>query len=107
MQRRLYNLEYMCTINIKVDEVALRNLRPDLDSNTAIRLWVQQLVDMHLQQLQRKQNMTQEDLWHTIEQDPEFALFPSEIVDDDEEAIDLETFRADLHRMVEEVYAEP
>lgn len=97
----------MCTVSIKVDEAALRNIYPDLDNATAIRLWVQQLVDMHLQQLQRKQNMTQEDLWHTIEQDPELALFPSEIVEDDGEAVDLETFRADLHRMVEEVYAEP
>ena len=26
---------------------------------------------------------------------------------DDDEAIDLETFRADLHRMIEEVYARP
>ena len=29
------------------------------------------------------------------------------IVDDGGEAIDLETFRADLHRMIDEVYAEP
>lgn len=49
----------------------------------------------------------QEDLWHTIEQDPELALFPSEIVEDDGDAVDLETFRSDLHRMIEEVYAEP
>ena len=26
---------------------------------------------------------------------------------DDDETIDLETFRADLHKMIEEVYAEP
>lgn len=41
------------------------------------------------------------------EQDPELLLKPSEIVDDRGEAIDLETFRADLHKMIEEVYAEP
>ena len=97
----------MCTVTVDIDEKVLQDLMPELDNTSTIRLWVQKLVDMHLQQLQRKRNMTQEDLWHTIEQDPELALFPSEIVDDDGEAIDLETFRADLHRMIEEVYAEP
>lgn len=97
----------MCTVSVKVNEKVLQDIMPELDNTSAIRLWVQKLVDMHLQQLQRKQNMTQEDLWHTIEQDPELALSPSEIVADDGEAIDLETFRADLHRMIEEVYAEP
>jgi len=49
---------------------------------------------------------SQEDLWRAIEQDQELLLKPSEIIDDGGEAIDLETFRADLHKMVEEVYAE-
>ena len=47
-----------------------------------------------------------EDLWHAIEQDPELTLKPSVIAADDGEAIDLETFWADLHRMVDEIYAE-
>ena len=37
---------------------------------------------------------------------PELLLKPSEIVDDCGEAIELESFRADLHRMIDEVYAE-
>ena len=49
-------------------------------------------------------NESQEDLWHAIEQDEDLLLKPSEIVDDGGEAIDLETFRADLHRMIDEVY---
>ena len=48
-----------------------------------------------------------EDLWHAIEQDEDLLLKPSEIVDDGGEAIDLETFRADLYKMIDEVYAEP
>ena len=48
-----------------------------------------------------------EDLWHAIEQDEDLLLKPSEIVDDVGEAIDLETFRADLYKMIDEVYAEP
>ena len=40
------------------------------------------------------------------EQDPELLLKPSQIEAEDGEAIDLETFRADLHKMIEEVYAE-
>ena len=50
--------------------------------------------------------MKQEDLWRAIEQDEELLLKPSEIVDDCGEAIELESFRADLHRMIDEVYAE-
>ena len=99
----------MCTVSVKVDKAVLREKMPELDSNAALRKWVQKLVDMHLQQIRRESEheKTQEDLWRTIEQDPELLLKPSEIVDDGGEAIDLETFRADLHKMIEEVYAEP
>ena len=48
----------------------------------------------------------QEDLWHALEQDPELLLKPSEIEAKDGETIDLETFRADLHKMIDEVNAE-
>ena len=77
----------MCTVSVKVDEAVLRDVMPELDSNAAIRLWVQKLVDMHLQQLR--------------------GASECDLLSDDDEAIDLETFRADLHRMIEEVYAEP
>ena len=102
----------MCTINIQVDEVSLREMMPELDSTAAIRLWAQHLIDLRIQEmeLENRRNTrekTQEDLWRAIEQDPELALNPSEIVDDGGEAINLETFRSDLHRMIEEVYAEP
>ena len=72
----------MCTVSVKVNEALLRGMRPELNSTAAIRQWAQ-------------------------EQDEDLLLKPSEIVDDGGEAIDLETFRADLHRMVDEVYAEP
>ena len=73
----------MCTVNIRVDaHIHQMRVLPDCD-------------------------MTQEKLWHAIEQAPELQLKPSEIVDDGGEAVDLETFRADLHKMIEEVYAEP
>ena len=77
----------MCTVSVKVDEAVLRDVMPELDSNAAIRQWVQKLVDMHLQQLR--------------------GASERDLLSDDDEAIDLETFRADLHRMIEEVYAEP
>ena len=77
----------MCTVSVTVDEAVLRDVMPELDSNAAIRLWVQKLVDMHLQQLR--------------------GASERDLLSDDDEAIDLETFRADLHRMIEEVYAEP
>ena len=103
----------MCIVDVKVDEQELRNMRPELDNLVAIRLWVQQLVDLQMQQMRlgREGNVysseaKQEDLWHAIEQEPELMLNPSEIVVNDGDAIDLETFRADLHRMVDKIYAE-
>ena len=98
----------MCMVNVNVDEAELRELRPELNNMSAISLWVQGMVNLRMQQMrmERYQNASQEDLWHAIEQDPELTLKPSVIVEDDGEAIDLEIFRADLHRMVEEIYAE-
>lgn len=103
----------MCTISINVDEAALRDMRQDLDSTAAICLWAQELVNLRMQQMraERERNAsgreaTQEDLWRAIEQDPELTLKPSIIEAEDSETIDLETFRADLHRMIEEIYAE-
>lgn len=91
----------------------MREMRPELDTTAAIRLWVQDLVDFRMQQMRTERGgsvsqreASQEDLWHAIEQDPELTLKPSVIAEEDGEAIDLETFRADLHRMVEEIYAE-
>ncbi|MBQ6745727.1 MAG: hypothetical protein IJR07_01575 [Bacteroidaceae bacterium] len=99
----------MCTVSVKVNESALRSLRPELNTTAAIRQWVQQQIDLRIQQMviEQGQNESQEDLWSAIAQDEELLLKPSEIVDDGGEAIDLETFRADMHRMIEEVYAEP
>lgn len=68
----------MCTVNIQVDEAVLRDVMPELNSMTAIRLWAQQLID------------------HRIKE-----------IAEDAEMIDLETMREDLHRMVKEVYAQP
>lgn len=100
----------MCVVDVKVDEGVLREILPELDSTAAIRLWAQKVMDMHVQGLLREtkaeRDMLQEKLWHDIEQDSELLLKPSENVDDGV-AVDLETFRADLHKMIEEVYSEP
>ena len=103
----------MCMVSINVDEAALRDMRPELDTTAAIRLWAQELVDLRMQQMraERERNTSirdasQENLWHAIEQDPELTLKPSVIEDHGGDAIDLETFRADLHKMIEEVYAQ-
>ena len=103
----------MCTVNINVDEVALRDMRPELVTEAAIRLWAQELVNLHIQQMLEEHGRdalhseaTQEKLWYAIEQDPELTLKPSVVDVNDGEAVDLETFRADLHRMIEDIYAE-
>ena len=41
------------------------------------------------------------EIWQEVEDENK------DVVSDEEETIDLETFRADLHQMIEEVYAEP
>ena len=41
----------MCMVSINIDEAALRDMRPELDSTTAIRLWAQELVDHRMQQM--------------------------------------------------------
>ena len=61
---------------------------------------------MEREQNASKRDASQEDLWRAIEQDPELTLKPSLIEAHNGDAIDLETFRADLHNMVEKIYAE-
>ena len=48
----------MCTVSVKVNEEVLRDIRPDLDSTAAIRLWVQQLVDVSIQQMKLEDTET-------------------------------------------------
>lgn len=48
----------MCTVSIKVNEDVLRDIRPELNNTTAIRLWVQQLIDQHIQQMEFEDSET-------------------------------------------------
>jgi hypothetical protein len=38
-------------VSINIDEAALRDMRPDLDTTAAIRLWAQELVDHRMQEM--------------------------------------------------------
>jgi methionine synthase II (cobalamin-independent) len=107
----------MCIVNnIVVDELELREMLPELNSNAAIRLWVQKLVDVHVQELKNKymhqqdstscHDLIPDDVCRTVWQEVEEEYKDADY-DDADDAIDLETFRADLHKMIEEVYAEP
>lgn len=69
----------MCMVSINVNEAELRNLRPELDSTVAIQLWIQQLVDMHMQQMRIEEERT----------------------------MDVEELRAMLHKTVSDEYAKP
>lgn len=42
----------MCMISINVDEAVLREMRPDLDTTAAIRLWAQEQIDLCMQQME-------------------------------------------------------
>ena len=48
----------MCMVSINIDEVALREMRPELDSAAAIRLWAQELVDLRMQQMRAEDEGT-------------------------------------------------
>ena len=48
----------MCMVSINVDEAALRDMRPELDSTAAIRLWAQELVDHRMQQMRMEGEKT-------------------------------------------------
>ena len=48
----------MCMVSINVDEAALRDMRPELDTTAAIRLWAQELVDLRMQQMRMEDEET-------------------------------------------------
>lgn len=48
----------MCIVNIQVDEAVLRDKMPELDSTAAIRLWIQQLVDLRIHQMELEDEET-------------------------------------------------
>ena len=96
----------MCMVSINIDEAALRDLRPELDSTAAIRLWAQELVDHRMQQMRNEGNLTTEEVYDAIEQRVK-SRRQAEISVPTEHAIDVETMRERLHRMVHEVYSMP
>ena len=53
----------MCTVSVKVNEAVLRDIRPELNTTAAIRQWVQQQIDLRIQQmeLEEKEIMTIEE----------------------------------------------
>ena len=69
----------MCTVNIQVNEALLRNVMPELDSTAAIRLWVQNLINLQIEQLQVEE----------------------------EETMDIEDARAMVHETIRKEYALP
>ena len=53
----------MCTVSVKVNEAVLRGIRPELNTTAAIRQWVQQQIDLRIQQMELDEEgtMTIED----------------------------------------------
>jgi hypothetical protein len=45
-------------ISISVDEAALRDMRPELDSTAAIRDWAQELVNLRIKQMEQEDEET-------------------------------------------------
>lgn len=97
----------MCTVSVKVNEDVLRDYLPELDTTAAIRLWVQELVDQRMQQMRNGfADQTTEEVYDAIEQRVK-SRSHTEVLASVEHAIDVETMRERLHRMVHEVYSMP
>ena len=69
----------MCTVSINIDEAAIRDVRPELNTTAAIRSWVQELIDSRLRQMRLE----------------------------DEETMTIEEARAMVHAAIREEYAKP
>ena len=48
----------MCMVSINVDEAALRDMRPEIDSTAAIRLWAQELIDLRIREMRAEDEET-------------------------------------------------
>ena len=48
----------MCTVTVNVDEAMLKEMDPSLSDKTAIRKWVQQLIDLRIQQMAEEDEET-------------------------------------------------
>ena len=48
----------MCTVTIDIDETAIRDLRPELNTTAAIRTWVQELIDLRMRQMRLEDEET-------------------------------------------------
>ena len=59
----------MCTVSVKVNEALLRGMRPELNTTAAIRQWVQQQIDLRIQQMELDEQETM-----TIEEAREMTL---------------------------------
>lgn len=67
----------MCTVSINVNEKLLQDVLPELDNMGAIKQWVQQLVNLRVQELAHSQD----------------------------EVMDVESARAMVHKAIQEEYA--
>lgn len=91
----------MCTISINIDEASIRKMRPDLNSTSAISQWAQQLIDARIRQMTLKDTGA---IYDAIERGVK-ECHKAEMMSAQENAIDVETMRERLHRMVHEVYS--
>lgn len=100
-------MNVMCRVTVEINQDVLRNMRPDLDSMAAIRLWAQKIIDQHILQMEAKGNAEFDDI---CSEDIGLYLQPTdlrnlELVGEEAETVDLETARTMLHQTIREEYA--
>lgn len=75
----------MCIVSINVNETTLREMRPDLDTTAAIRLWAQQQIELRIQQMRAEHERNASSRERALERDmtPEelYAVISEEIDD--------------------------
>ena len=59
----------MCTVTVNVDEAMLKEIKANLSDKTAIRKWVQQLIDLRIREYALQQDVTVEKLYDIIEEE--------------------------------------
>ncbi len=69
----------MCKISVNIDEVVLRDMRPELNTTAAISRWAQELIDSRIQQMEFEDSST----------------------------MSIEDARATVHAAIHEEYAKP
>ena len=100
----------MCVRTVNIDEARLRRINPSFSDVKEIDRWLAVVVDAAICELEQGHTYsepTTEEIYDAIEQRVKNRQAAGEAGSNQTHAIDVETMRERLHRMVHEVYSMP